>query len=164
MTIPGVGAVTATAIVASARAADDCKSGRHFSAWLGVRSVSLTDRIPARTAAAASTGGVDRLGGISKRGNGYLRRLLVHGSRSIMRWRGKSWTWLARLRGRRPANVATVAVANKTARVIRAMLKHGGVYGTPMRNASWRCNDFLRRQRPLTLRRRGCEGILDVMA
>ncbi len=53
-----------------------------------------------------------------------------------MRWRGKSWTWLAQLRGRRPANVATVAVANKTARVIWAMLKHGGVYGTPMRNAS----------------------------
>ncbi len=123
MTIPGVGVVKATAIVASARAADDYKSGRHLAAWR-----SLVPR-------QHSTACVDRLGGISKRGNGYLRRLLIHGSRSIMRWRRKSWTWLARLRGRRPANVATVPVANKTARGIWAMLKYGGVYGTPMRNA-----------------------------
>ena len=76
------------------------------------------------------------MGGISKRGNGYLRRLLIHGSRSIMRWRSKTWVWLAKLRARRPANVATVAVANKTARVIWAMMKFGGVYGTPMRQAA----------------------------
>ena len=76
---------------------------------------------------------MDKLGGISKRGDGYLRRLLIHGSRSVMRWRGKSWTWLAKLRARRPANVAVVAVANKTARVIWAMLRHGGIYGAPER-------------------------------
>lgn len=124
MTIPGVGVVIASAMAASARDPGDFKSGRHFAAWLGL--------VPRQN----STGGVDRLGGISKRGNGYLRRLLIHGSRSIMRWRGKSWIWLARLRGRRPANVATVAVANKTARVIWAMLKYGSVYGTPIRTAS----------------------------
>lgn len=124
MTIPGVGVVIATAIVAATRDPGDYKSGRHFSAWLGL--------VPRQS----STGGVDRLGGISKRGNGYLRRLLIHGSRSIMRWRSKSWVWLAKLRSRRPANVATVAVANKTARVIWAMLRYGGVYGTPLRTVT----------------------------
>jgi transposase len=121
MTIPGVGVITATAVAASMREATDFKSGRHFAAWLGL--------VPKQN----STGGVDKLGGISKRGDGYLRRLLIHGSRSVMRWRGKSWTWLAKLRARRPANVAVVAVANKTARVIWAMLRHGGVYGAPER-------------------------------
>jgi transposase len=121
ISIPGVGVVTATAMVAATREPADFKSGRHFAAWLGL--------VPRQN----STGGVDRLGGISKRGNGYLRRLLIHGSRSVMRWRGKSWTWLAKLRGRRPANVATVAVANKTARVIWAMMRYGGIYGQPVR-------------------------------
>lgn len=123
MTIPGVGVVIATAMVAATRDPEDFKSGRHFAAWLGL--------VPRQH----STGGVDRMGGISKRGNGYLRRLLIHGSRSIMRWRSKSWVWLAKLRARRPANVATVAVANKTARVIWAMMRFGGVYGAPMRQA-----------------------------
>lgn len=68
----------ATAMVASTRDPNDYKSDRHFPAWLGL--------VPRQN----STGGVDRLGGISKRGNGYLRRLLIHGSRSIMRWRSKS--------------------------------------------------------------------------
>jgi transposase len=124
MTIPGVGVVTATALVAAVRDPDDFRSGRHFSAWLGL--------VPRQN----STGGVDRLGGISKRGNSYLRRLLIHGSRAIMRWRGKSWVWLAKLRARRPANVAAVAIANKTARVIWAMLKHGGIYGSPTRSVA----------------------------
>ena len=121
MTIPGVGIITATALVASMRDPADFKSGRHFAAWLGL--------VPRQN----STGGVDTLGGISKRGNGYLRKLLVHGSRSVMRWRGRSWTWLARLRDRRPANVAAVAVANKTARIVWSLLRYGGVYGAPQR-------------------------------
>jgi len=121
MTIPGVGVIIATAMIAATRDPADFKSGRHFSAWLGL--------VPRQN----STGGVDRLGGISKRGNGYLRRLLIHGSRSIMRWRAKTWLWLAKLRARRPANVATVAVANKTARVIWAMMRFGGTYGAPER-------------------------------
>lgn len=121
MTIPGVGVITATALVASTRDPADFKSGRHFAAWLGL--------VPRQN----STGGVEKLGGISKRGDGYLRRLLVHGARSVMRWRGRSWAWLARLRDRRPANIAAVAIANKTARVVWALLRHGGVYGSPMR-------------------------------
>jgi transposase len=123
MTIPGVGVITATALVASTRDPADFKSGRHFAAWLGL--------VPRQH----STGGVEKLGGISKRGDGYLRRLLVHGARSVMRWRGRSWAWLARLRDRRPANVAAVAMANKTARVVWALLRHGGVYGSPARAA-----------------------------
>ena len=119
MTIPGVGIITATALVASMRDPGDFKSGRHFAAWLGL--------VPRQN----STGGVDCLGGISKRGNSYLRRLLVHGSRSVMRWRSKTWTWLTKLRHRRPANVAAVAIANKTARVVWALLAHGGTYGRP---------------------------------
>ncbi len=97
----------------------DFKSGRHFAAWLGL--------VPRQH----PTGGKESLGGISKRGDGHLRRLLIHGSRSIMRWRGRSWTWLAELRDRRPANVAVVAVANKTARIVWALLKFGGTYGHP---------------------------------
>jgi transposase len=96
----------------------DFKSGRHFSAWLA--------SVPTH-----STGGKDQLGSISKRGNGYLRKLLIHGSRSIMRWRGRNWIWLAKLRDRRPANVAVVAIANKTARVVWALLRYGGTYGLP---------------------------------
>ncbi len=117
--IPGVGVITATAVVASMGDPAQFKSGRHFSAWLGL--------VPRQN----STGGVDKLGGISKRGNGYLRRMLIHGSRSIMRWRGKRWPWLAKLRARRPANVAAVAIANKTARTIWAMLRYGEAYGAP---------------------------------
>jgi transposase len=119
MTIPGVGVITATALVAATRDPADFKSGRHFAAWLGL--------VPRQH----STGGVDKLGGISKRGDGYLRRLLVHGGRSVMRWRGKRWTWLARLRERRPANVAVVALANKMARIVWALLRYGGTYGAP---------------------------------
>ncbi len=126
MTIPGVGVVTATALVSSMREPSDFKSGRHFAACLGL--------VPKQH----STGGKDRLGGISKRGDGYLRRLLIHGSRSIMRWRGRSWTWLAKLRDRRPANVAAVAVANKTARIVWALLRFGGTYGHPGEGAPMR--------------------------
>ncbi|MEJ2374356.1 MAG: IS110 family transposase [Pseudolabrys sp.] len=118
MTIPGVGIITATALVAATRDPSHFKSGRHFSAWLGL--------VPRQS----SSGGTEKLGGISKRGDGYLRRLLIHGSRSIMRWRGRKWTWLARLRDRRPANVAAVAIANKTARIVWALLRFGGTYGS----------------------------------
>jgi len=124
MTIPGVGIVTASALVASMRDPADFKSGRHFSAWLGL--------VPTQH----STGGKDQLGSISKRGNGYLRKLLVHGSRSVMRWRGRKWVWLAKLQDRRPANVAVVAIANKTARIVWALLRHGGSYGAPMRTTA----------------------------
>lgn len=119
MTIPGVGVITATVLVSSTRDPADFKAGRRFAAWL--------DLVPRQH----STGGVDKLGGISKRADGYLRRLLVHGGRSVMRWRSKRWTWLARLRERRPVNVAMVALANKTERIVWAPLRYGGTYGTP---------------------------------
>lgn len=124
MTIPGVGVITASALVASMRDPSDFQSGRHFAAWLGL--------VPRQH----STGGKEQLGGISKRGDGYLRKLLIHGSRSIMRWKRRSWTWLAQLRDRRPANVAAVAIANKTARVVWALLRFGGTYGQPAQRAA----------------------------
>ncbi|MBY3328957.1 IS110 family transposase [Rhizobium laguerreae] len=124
MTIPGVGVVTATALVSSMREPSDFESGRHFAAWLGL--------VPKQH----STGGKENLGGISKRGDCYLRRLLIHGSRSIMRWRGRSWTWLSKLRDRRPAKVAAVAIANKTARIIWSLLMFGGTYGHPGEGAT----------------------------
>jgi transposase len=124
MTIPGVGVVTATALVSSMREPADFKSGRHFAAWLGL--------VPSQH----STGGKEKLGGISKRGDGYLRTLLIHGSRSVMRWRSRSWNWLEKLLDRRPANVAAVAIANKTARVIWALLRFGGTFGHPGEGAT----------------------------
>jgi transposase len=126
MTIPVVGVVTATALVSSMREPSDFKSGRHFATWLGL--------IPKQH----STGGKENLGGISKRGDGYLRRLLIHGSRSIMRWRGRSWTWLSKIRDCRPANIAAVAVANKTARIVSALLVFGGTYGHSGEGATMR--------------------------
>ena len=118
--IPGVGPITASAIVATVGDARQFKSGRQFAAWLGL--------VPQQR----SSGGKERLGGISKRGDGYLRRLLVHGARAIVGWRKRrpvSWdAWLNGLLSRRPVNVATVAFANKNARIIWALLAQSTVY------------------------------------
>jgi Transposase IS116/IS110/IS902 family len=79
-----------------------------------------------------SSGGKERLGGISKRGDGYIRRLLVHGARAIVGWRKRSAThktpWIEQLLARRPTNVATVAYANKLARIAWAIMMHGNRY------------------------------------
>ena len=108
-TIPGVGVITATALVATIGDGAQFRSGRHLSAWLGL--------VPRQH----SSGGKDRLGRISKRGDGYIRRLLVHGARSVLRWRrakpGTRPGWSDQLLARRPTNVVLVAMANKTARV-----------------------------------------------
>ena len=113
-TIPGVGVITATALVATIGDGSQFKSGRHLSAWLGL--------VPRQH----SSGGKSRLGRISKRGDGYLRRLLVHGSRAVLRWqRGtpkKPSPWIGELLARRPTNVVLVAMANKTARTVWAMM------------------------------------------
>jgi transposase len=89
--------------------------GRHLSAWLGL--------VPRQH----SSGGKSRLGRISKRGDGYVRRLLVHGSRAVLRWqRGapqKPSPWIGELLVRRPTNVVLVAMANKTARMVWAMMR-----------------------------------------
>jgi transposase len=82
-TIPGIGPITATALTATVGDATVFESGRHLAAWLGL--------VPRQH----SSGGKKRLGGISKAGDGYLRRLLVHGARAVMRWQGKTSPWLA---------------------------------------------------------------------
>jgi transposase len=117
--IPGVGPVIATAMVATVVDAQSFPSGRSFAAWLG-----LTPRQHA-------TGGRARLLGISKRGDGYLRRQLMHGARSLVLAAGRAgrfWTWIDGLVGRRPFNVVVAAVANKLARIIWAMLGRNETY------------------------------------
>ena len=118
--IPGIGPVIATAMVATVVDAQIFPNGRSFAAWLG-----LTPRQHA-------TGGRERLLGISKRGDGYLRRQLMHGARSLVRLaagrRGRFWTWIDGLVARRPFNVVVAAVANKLARIIWAMLGRNETY------------------------------------
>jgi transposase len=112
--IPGIGLLTATAIVASMGSPTAFKDGREFAAWIGL--------VPRQT----GTGGRVRQLGISKRGDGYLRTLLMHGARAVVRSdRGTSWPWLAELLKRRPYSVAVAAVANKLARTIWAVLARG---------------------------------------
>ncbi len=117
---PGIGPVIATAMVATVGNARLFSSGRSFAAWLG-----LTPRQHA-------TGGKERLLGISKRGDGYLRRQLMHGARSLVRLargrEGHLWAWINALLARRPFNVVVAAVANKLARMVWAMLSRGEAY------------------------------------
>lgn len=121
-TIPGIGPITASAIAAAAPDASLFRSGRQFAAWLG-----LTPR-------PHSSGGKERLGGISKQGDSYLRRLLVVGATAVMRMARKAaqrQPWAAKLAERKPAKVASVALANKTARVAWAVLSRKEVYARP---------------------------------
>jgi transposase len=119
MTVSGIGPITATALTATVGDATVFESGRHLAAWLGL--------VPRQN----SSGGKERLGGISKAGDGYLRRLLVHGARAVMRWHGKTSPWLAGLLKRRPFNVAVVALANKLARIAWAVMTRGEDYRKP---------------------------------
>ena len=119
-TIPGVGIITATAMAASVTDPTLFRSGREFAAFLGL--------VPRQN----SSGGKDKLGRISKKGDGYLRKLLVVGATSVIR-RSKTddlaaAPWVRSLLERRPARVVTVAMANKTARIIWAVLTRGEVY------------------------------------
>ena len=118
-TIPGVGAITAASIKALVPDPDGFKSARHFAAWLG-----LTPR-------PHSSGGKERLGGISKMGNPALRSLLVLGATSVLRHvkhNDNAPRWLVALLARRPFKVVAVALANKMARIIWALLTKGGTY------------------------------------
>lgn len=112
--IPGIGKLTATAILASVGNAREFKNGRQMAAWFGL--------VPRQN----STGGKTRLGGISKRGDRYLRTLLIHGARSVVYRAIKKddprSQWINSLRARRGENIACVAVANKNARIIWAMM------------------------------------------
>jgi transposase len=116
--IPGVGPITASAVVATIGDGSNFTSARHLSAALG-----LTPR-------QNSSGGKARQGGISKAGNSYLRRLLFIGAIAVIRSRKakEAGRWLARLLERRPSKVVAIAWANKTARVIWAMLRRGEPY------------------------------------
>ena len=114
--IPGVGLLTATAAIATMGEASAFKSGRQFCAWLGL--------VPRQT----GTGGKVRLQGISKRGDKYLRTLLVHGARAVVTCVKTPGPWLERLKLRRPTNVAVVAQAAKTARAIWAVTAKGQDY------------------------------------
>jgi transposase len=125
---PGVGPITATAIVAGVGDGKQFKSSRHFAAWLG-----LTPRIRA-------SGRKERIGRISKGGDRYLRTLLIHGARAVVgtlfRKDVRPRPWLAALVGRRPVNVAATAVAHKTARALWAMLTRAGRYRAPVMPAA----------------------------
>lgn len=115
--IPGIGPLTASALVASVGNAHVFASARQFAAWLG-----LTPR-------EHSSGGHRQLLGISKQGDTYLRRLLVHGARSVVKQIKPEGTgWLADLLRRRPKNVAVVAQAQKNARMAWALLARGEIY------------------------------------
>ena len=118
MTIPGIGALGATALLAAAGDGRQFRKARDMAAWLGL--------VPAEH----STGGKQTLRGISKRGNGYVRRLLVHGARSCFlhldRERHVLGLWLSRLEGRTHRNKAVVALANKITRIAWAVLTRPG--------------------------------------
>jgi transposase len=121
-TIPGVGELTATAVFGAVGDPRSFKSGRHFAAWLGL--------VPRQS----SSGNKQRLLGISKRGDRYLRALLVHGGRSVVRTSGNKTDrrsrWIADKAKTRGKNKAAVAVANKNARVIWKLLTSEQVYRT----------------------------------
>jgi transposase len=118
--VPGIGPITASALVASIGDAKSFANGRQLAAWLGL--------VPRQH----SSGGKQTLLGISKRGDSYLRTLLIHGARAVIRGAERkgdpAGRWLAGVMGRRHTNVATVALANKNARIVWALLAHDRAY------------------------------------
>lgn len=118
-TIPGIGPITASAIAATVPDASLFRSGRQFAAWLG-----LTPR-------AHSSGGKDRLVGITKQGDGYIRRLLVVGATAVLRFARQTnaaKAWAVRLLERKRPKVVAVALANKMARIAWALMRRNEVY------------------------------------
>ncbi len=120
MSLPGVGPLSASALVAKIGGGEGFRSARHFAAWLGL--------VPRHE----GTGGRNRLYGISKRGDAYARSLLIHGARSALRTAAKradgTARWVEEVAQRRGFNVACVALANKTARMAYALLRDGTSY------------------------------------
>ena len=119
--IPGIGPLTATALIAAIGNGEAFRKGREFAAWVGL--------VPREH----STGGKQKLLGISKRGNSYLRKLFVQGARAVLQFREKQSsglrTWLAQLTSRTHYNVVGVALANKLARMAWAVLAKGKSIG-----------------------------------
>jgi transposase len=124
MTIPGVGPIASTAITALVPAAEGFPAGRHFAAWLGL------------TPLQKSTGGKQKLGAVSKRGERTIRRLLIIGASAVVQQANRrgapKGSWLAQMLARKPKMLVTVALANKMARIIWALLVKGGIYRTPI--------------------------------
>ncbi len=122
-TIPGIGPITASAIVATITDPTQFHSARQFAAWIGL--------VPKQN----SSGGKERQGGISKQGDQYLRRLLVLGATAVIRHARTKITaetaWLRGVLDRRPVRLASVAQANKTARIVWALLVRGESYRAP---------------------------------
>ena len=122
--MPGVGPVTATAIIATIGNGAAFRKGRDFAAWLGV--------VPEEH----STGGKQTLWELPRRGNKYLRRLFVQGARAVMQHKTKQSSgltaWLAQLTARTHHNIAIVALANKLARMAWAVLAKNEVYRPPL--------------------------------
>ncbi len=115
--VPGIGPLTATATVATTGDARVFGNSRAFAAWLGI--------VPGQH----SSGGKERLLGITKRGDGYLRKLFIHGARAVVsQHRPGKDVWLDALLARRPRNVAIVAVAHRNARIAWALMAHQGTY------------------------------------
>ena len=122
MDIPGIGPLLASAFVATVADPAMFRTGRDLAAWIGL--------VPKQN----SSGGKERLGGISRAGNRYLRQMLVVGAMAVIRFAQRHGTrrpWLLQLLARRPAKVAAVALANKNARMVWALMKGGERYREP---------------------------------
>jgi len=127
MEVPGVGPVLASALVATVQDPRAFKSGRNLAAWIGL--------VPRQN----SSGGKERLGGITKQGDRYLRQMLVVGALAVIRYAQRHGTrrpWLVRLLARRTTKIAAVALANKTARMIWAIMTSGEPYREPVPRAA----------------------------
>ena len=127
MEIPGIGPLLASAFVASVADPTVFKTGRDLAAWIGL--------VPKQN----SSGGKDRLGSITRAGNRYLRQMLVVGAMAVIRYAERHGTkrpWLVELLARRPAKVAAVALANKNARMVWALMTSGERYREPQVKAA----------------------------
>lgn len=114
--MPGIGLLTATALVAAVGDARAFRNGREFAAWLGL--------VPRHS----GTGGKTRILGISKRGDRYLRTLLIHGARALLVNARELPDWVEKIKQNKPFNVALVALANRQARIVWALLAHDRQY------------------------------------
>ena len=123
MTIPGIGPVTTVALTALASPAQTFGRGRDFAAWVGL------------TPLQHSTGGKQKLGATSKMGERTLRRLLIIGASAVVRWAARhgapAGSWMARMLASKPPMLVRVALANKMARVVWALIAKGGIYQAP---------------------------------